>query len=719
MNKSIGFWLLAVPFLAAWTPVHADATCRSHATDLTTTQSDADQEFESIRQDFQSSIRTKNKIDTKKVNLLLHTIKEDGSWPDINYIDVSRKGFRHVQHLNNLRMLAAAYAVDGQPFYHNGKVKQTFDSALNYWLSHDFKAENWWHNEFGTPKAMKDLLLMMDDALTAVQRAKMLEIAGRANSNAPGARASGDRISIIGIEAEVALFARDTDKFRQCIERIAKEVRFGASDGSNKCLQHDFSFHHRKDRVDNTLSYGLQYANDLALWMDKVTGTQYEFPAASVKLLIDYYLDGICKHMVYGMYDDTGHMNRDISRQKAFAPAGVSTPQRLMHASSYRKDELQAIIDLRQRKSSVHKEYAKFFWQSEYLTVQRKDFFTSVRMFSTRNMNMEIAYNGEGLKNHYRGDGTNYLTLRGNEYHALPPVYDWMRIPGTTSLITTQMLPHKEIQKAGKMDFVGAVTDGYYASVAFDFISSHHPLSAKKSWFFFDDEYLCLGSDIHSVGEDEVTTTLNQTSLYGPVTTNKGILKEGEHHLEDIQWVSHDHVTYIFPYRQQVYLNNQAVSGRWSDITSQTSASKEMMTEKVMKLWIKHGNACKKGKYAYIVAINKNKKEIKNYAKGKTLKVLANTDAIQAAEKPDAGIAFAHFYRPGKLTFHGDNILEMEGKGLIMVRYNQNGKVLSVTVSDPSRKLADIIFKLNNKSYRIHLKAGVQAGSSETIIIEE
>ena len=61
---------------------------------------------------------------------------------------------------------------------------------------------------------------------------------------------------------------------------------------------------------------------------------------------------------------------------------------------------------------------------------QRPDFYTSVRMYSTRNANMEEPYNGEGLMNHFRGDGTNYLSVRGDEYKRLTPVYDWMKIQG-------------------------------------------------------------------------------------------------------------------------------------------------------------------------------------------------------------------------------------------------------------------------------------------------
>ena len=676
-------------------------------------------ELETIRNSFRNSILSESSVDAEKILIMVNTLQDNGEWQNIDYKDLSRQGFRHVVHLENMKQMARAYNTVGHRLYHNAKVKAAFDIALNYWLRNDFKAENWWFNEFGTPKSMKDLLLMMDDGLSEQQVTKMLQIAGRANSKAPGARSSGDRISIIGIEAQVALFKRDPQKLNECITGISKEVRYGASDGSKKCLQYDLSFHHRNDRVNNTLSYGLQYANDLALWADKVAGTQYEFSDASLRLLIDYYLDGICKQMVYGVYEDTGIMNRDISRETPFAPMSILTPKRLLHASDYRKEELQQIINLRKGKTKHHNEFAKFFWQSEYLAVQREGYFTSVRMFSTRNKNMEMPYNGEGLKNHYRGDGTNYLTLRGDEYHALPPVYDWMQIPGITSVITDSMPPKQEIQKSGKMDFVGAVTDGYWASAAFDFISPHHNLKARKSWFFFDEEYLCLGSGITSNEEAEVVTTLNQTALRGEIMSDQGILSEGTHLLKGTKWIHHDHVAYLFPENQNVCLSNQPETGYWTNISSQTSTSREKKVEKVMKLWIRHGKKCNEQYYSYLVVPNIGLKDVQTYTDSCKIRIIVNSEKIQAAENFEEGITFAHFYEPGTISFCGENTLTMRTRGLLMVKTDHKGKVKSVTCSDPTRKLESIKFILNGLNYDIALKSGQYAGTSETIIINK
>ena len=94
-------------------------------------------------------------------------------------------------------------------------------------------------------------------------------------------------------------------------------------------MQHDFSFHHRTDWVNNTLSYGSGYAGAFIEWASNVADTEFRFSEQTVRLLIDYYIDGICKQMVYGRISDPGILNRDIARpgeEKVWSP---SAPEKL------------------------------------------------------------------------------------------------------------------------------------------------------------------------------------------------------------------------------------------------------------------------------------------------------------------------------------------------------------------------------------------------------
>src|SRR5690606_24984832 len=109
----------------------------------------------------------------------------------------------------------------------------------------------------------------------------------------------------------------------------------------------DMSFHHRVDNVISTLSYGRGYANSFTYWAVKVAGTRYAFPDRAVELLVDYFLDGICKSMIHARYPDPGAKNRDLSRQGNLRPAGPALADRLLRVTDYRQEELETVAAIR------------------------------------------------------------------------------------------------------------------------------------------------------------------------------------------------------------------------------------------------------------------------------------------------------------------------------------------------------------------------------------
>ena len=634
-------------------------------------------------------------VDEASVRALMTSLTPEGTWPGIDYKDVSNTGFRHGTHLANMVEMSRAYEKKGTKLKGDPKLKKAIHSSLNFWLANDFICENWWWNQIGTPNALVSLLLIMDTDLTKEQIAKTLPMVGRAHLNASGARPSGDRIKIAGILAKTLLFKRDEVQFNEVIKVIEGEIKFATGRG----MQYDYSFHHREDRVNNTISYGLGYADAFAEWAAFVASTKYKFSDPAIHQLTDYYLDGICKMLVYGKYPDTGARNRDITRADGERGFGTATPERLLKASDYRKNELVGIIKIRRDEQATPVSFAKFFWQSEHFTIQRPDFFTSVRMYSTRDCNMEQPYNGEGLMNHHRGDGTNYISRTGKEYLDLAPVNDWQKIPGTTVVQKPALPSEKEIQKKGLTDFVGAATDGKYGVVAFDFRSPHDPLEAKKSWFFFDHEYVCLGTGITASAALPVVTTLNQCLLLSPVVVmgenKKSVMEKGERKLQNVNWVFHDGVGYFFPKPVAINLANQAQSGSWYKINHQTDSPREEMSKDVFKLWLDHGPRPQNAEYAYIVIPSTTEKEMENQPCTE-IKILSNTSDMQAVQNSRLNISQVIFYKSGEIQLSDNLKLGMESPGVVMVK-SEGAAVKQITVADPSRKLGKIHLSVTRK----------------------
>lgn len=676
-----------------------------------------DSDIEKIRKRCIERIISTN-VNGNIVDNLLQTLRADGTWPGIDYVDVSRTGFQHARHLANMVNLAIAYKKPGSPFRGKRNLKQAFDKSMAYWLEHDFICDNWWNNQIDTPARMVTILLLMDKDLSKEQSDKMLQIISRGNINATGARPSGDRIKIAGIQAKAALYKRNVEEVEMLLKVIESEIKFSTKIG----IQYDYSFHHRADRVNNTLTYGVGYGNAFVEWATLVNGTRFGFSQDSIRLIIDYYLDGICKQMIYGMISDPGIGNRDITRPGKAVVWSADVVKNILTLTDYRKAELETVVRAREGENVIPQSYAKFFWCTDHFVYQRPNFYTSVRMYSERNANMEEPYNGEGIMNHFRGDGTNYLSLEGDEYKNVIPVYDWMKIPGTTTVQLDTMPLKENVQKWGLTKFVGAVSDDMYGAVGFEFKSPHTALTAKKSYFFFDKEYVCLGSGITSrVKGRPVSTTINQCVLSGEVHVKDGrgahVQSRGAVNIPKVEWVNHDNVGYVFPEKSAVFLLNQEKTGSWTIANKQTSVSAEEVKCDVFTLALNHGKECKNASYEYIVVPSVNHYEMEDYVHVLPVSVLTNTSELQAVRHNGLRIAYAVFYKHGTVHITGNLSVTIDSPGLVMLKYNAAGNVTQLLVSDPTRLLKTIHLSINSGSgvlqrYAIDLPQNEYAGRS-------
>lgn len=635
----------------------------------------------------------KSSIDDRQVHTIINKTCDDGSFNDVNYVDLSRTaGFPQRYHTSNLVYLAKAYENETSKYYKNPRLKEIITKGYKYWVDNDFFGDNWHNNQITTPTNLVNLMLLIGDELPEDLVDKGQPIIGRAHMDASGARPSGDRIVIAGILAKNLLFNGSKEQFEEIIKLIEGEVKFATG---RRGMQHDFSFHHRYDRVNNTTSYGYtKYANAFGEWSYYVAKTKYAFTVEKINHLIDYYLDGIFKQQVYAIYPDVSVKNRSITHKATFAPRSTLEIERLLQSTDYRKDELEEIIKLRKGETRPSRSFAKFFWQTEHFVFQRPHFYTTVRMFSTRNRNMEVPYNGPGKPTHHRADGTNYLMLKGDEYHNIWPVYHWQKISGTTIVQKPKLHPPTEIQKDGLTDFVGAVTDGLFGAVSFDFKSPHDFVEAKKSWFFFHEEYVCLGTAINSNRGLPVATTINQVLMRSEVTVSQnGIIEkvpEGNRQLKKVKWVHHDKVGYIFPESATVHLSNQTQKGRWSDITDQKNISDEIVSEKVFTIWFNHGDCPENASYQYIVVPNVTNRELNETSySNRNIQILSNTCEIQAVKHLKLEISQIVFYKAGEVVISNHAKVKMDSQGMAMLKMKGN-EIEKLSVSDPSRKLSRI-----------------------------
>ncbi len=356
----------------------------------------------------------------------------------------------------------------------------------------------------------------------------------------------------------------------------------------------------------------------------------------------------------------------------------------------------------------------KQFWDSDFMVHRRQSFVASVKMFSTRIRNTELV-NGEGLMSQHLSDGANFLYLTGHEYEDVFPCWDWQKVPGTTAAQVSDMNtiePHAIVTR-GKTSFVGGVSDGTCGLCAMDLWRGS--LRARKSWFFFDKGYVCLGAGITNSDTSSVVTDVNQELLQGTVMDNESPspIQQGLHYLRGARWVYHDHVGYIFAPNQNVFLSNSEQTGRWSDIGSESS---QPVTLPVFDLWIDHGSNCLNASYVYIVLPAVTLEKLKNEANNPSMKILSNQPELQAVWCQADQQAEISFWKPGKLQTPLGSI-QVDRSCLLMAKRDSNG-FIQVTVSNPKNQPGTMNVSVGTKNAIITFPNGVDAGASTSQKIE-
>lgn len=696
-----------------------------------------DRDLELVRSRFATAaLDPSGPIDYERVAQRMADLSPDGSWPDINYVDTRNVAFQNHEHLRHVVEMARAYKMKGSPLKGRKELKRKLLLAIDYWTANDFICANWWYNQIDTPDHMIKLLYIMDGELGGERTAKMVEIALRANMQACGARPSGDRIKIASLYTKTRLWQRDEDEVRRMLDIICTEMDYYTEEKleqlsrenpayftPGKGLRPDFSFHHRDDGIDNTLGYGISFASSFMEWAVNLQGTRYAFGSKYTDLMVDYYLDGICKHMAFGVQYDPGIMNREISRPGSGGKVSdCSIPKALIGLTDYRRDDLQTIIDLREGRDVVPASYAKMFYNSEYFVFQRPGWFASVRMHSSRNASMEYPHNSEGITNHYRGDGANHLTVTGGEYADIYPTFDFRKVPGVTTVQAGAMPPEDAVQQRGLTDFVGGVDDGLYGAAAFDFISALDVVSARKAWFFFDGCYVCLGAGIAHFGPQDVTTTVNQCFLDGDVAVSSkgfcGVLPQGERMLENVSWVNHAGVGYVFPGGAKAGILNKPVEGSWKQVNLQSHIrEKGPVVNDIFCLYLDHGEDFGDGRYAYIVVPGADAEQTADFASHNGILVLSNTRSLQAVMDAGAGIAYAVMYAGGELRLSDSLSIASETPVMLLVRFDAStGAVTELVASYPSRNCSALHLTVrsagSSRCFDVVLPKGELGGSS-------
>ena len=631
--------------------------------------------------------------DEGTVDNLLDTIRPDGSWPSVDYADTNGGNWKTSGHLSRLLTLSRAWASSKTTQQTDARLQKAVFSALDFWLDNDFINRNWWWNQIGVPGRLSQCLLVLDPDLSSGQREKGVKILERSKIRMTGA----NLVDVAFITVERGILEKKADVVTEAVGKIADEIRITTDEG----VQPDYSFHQHGALLYNH-GYGAVFMTKCSELAVLLAGTKFALPKEKTGILSALILDGT-RWMIRYSTKDYGATGRGISRRAGNnASAGYlrGVIGNMLEIPTGREQEFRDMLAYLDGENGPPLIGNRHFWRSDIMTHHRREWYASARMFSNRLLNTDRPHNGEGLKSHHLADGCTYIMQTGREYHDIFPVWDWQKIPGTT--IEQKPGLAGDICRNGTRPFAGGVSNGLYGAAAFDF--ELEGLAARKSWFFFDNEFICLGAGIRCSSGNPVVTAVNQCYMRGSVLIPGGRLPKaltyGHHDLDDIRFVYHNDIAYVFPVNQRVRLENNVRTGSWRNISTQFPSDK--ISHDVFTLWIDHGARPDNGAYEYIAVPGLLAESVMEYARKPPVVTVSNTLQLQAVRHETLNILGAVFYEPGQFTA-GKVTASVDKPCLLLLKIDGNN--VEVTVSNPENSEVEVTVSIS-----IEGKGQAQAG---------
>lgn len=621
-------------------------------------------------------------------------MKDDGSWPDVNYASKAQTNWPAMTHLNRLKALAVAYVAPESALKGDEEVYDQIVSGLNYWYAMKPSSTNWWYWEIGWPQEMGVILCLMRSGEKQLPEATEKNILAWQKSISKGPNQSGSQGSGAN-KMDIALqwiyrtaLQKDKSNLDFAVNQFFLPVKFNTGEG----LQSDYSY----------LQHGMQlyaggYGGSVLTATIKVA---YYLVGTSYAEQGDYldYISGFVRYgylpSVRGQYMSFNNVGRSVALPNGMLRSSFSTITTAMtdldraHAEEFNAATLRL-------KGSKRPDYGvapfhRHYWRADYTVHQRPGYNIDVRTASTRTLRCENG-NGANLKGYFLTEGSTWIARTGKEYADISVVWDWAHLPGTTVPSVSAIPQPRQWGTKGQSTFTGGVSDGTYGVMTYQMNNTEYALNtqAKKSWFFFDNEVVCLGSDIRSSNANAVHTTINQCLSSGPISlaaadgrSSETLTAAGQVSRNDVAWVNHDSISYFFPQGGEVVLSDTMQSGTWKSVDS-ASSNTTMQKKRVFKLYLNHGKQPSCATYAYYIVPNTG--NISDARERIDSLLVVNTDSVQAVFNPSLGMLQAVFHRAAKLKV-GE--MEVSATAPCAALFREvNAKEVRAFVSDPSYAL--------------------------------
>lgn len=619
---------------------------------------------------------------TPSDSLLMDAIQmmnEDGSYKDIDYDSKAITAWPSNKHYTRLLYLVNAYMNPSSEMFLSQSLFTKIQCGLMYWDKRNPESENWWYGTIEEPQSIGLILLYLSIAPLKIDKSleNSLITKWREKGGTPQSYTGANRTSVALHWFYLSCLTEDHERMMTALEYLYEPIKYTSGEG----FQVDGTFFSHGNQLylgayaETAMSSVLQVASCMR-------ETEYALNPEKIAILRRFLLDTYA-HCIRGQVMNYNCMGRAMS----YADFLKNPTKRLSYYSQMSlideafSEEYGTIMKRISGLESasyglipVHQHY----YRGDYSIHVRQKYNFSVRLCSTRTCRNESG-NDENIYTYYLSDGGYTITRHGNEYNNLMPFLNWIQMPGVTTPTRSDIPVTPIWQFYGNSIFAGGVSDQLYGCTAYKYYDTYENVNtgASKGWFFFDDEVVCLGADIHS--DYQATTTINQCRANGEYF-------ESEH----LAW--HDSIGYYLPCEEDFDCKIEHRTGNWHNIA--TSQPDKELSDDVFSIVINHNSDRLRSllgdKYAYIIVPGVSWSEFENYVNDCQIELLSNNDSLQAVRHNGLKLTEAIFYQPGTIPCY-NGAFSVDCACCVVI--NEGMNEIHISIADPTWSYKPITVK--------------------------
>ncbi|HDE6878525.1 TPA: polysaccharide lyase 8 family protein [Staphylococcus aureus] len=608
---------------------------------------------------------------------------------------------------------------------------------------------NWWDYEIGTPRALTNTLILLQEDFTDEEKKKytapiktfapdsdkILSSVGKS-----GPAKGGNLVDISKVKLLESIIEEDKDMMKKSIDSFNTVFTYAQNSATGKernGFYKDGSYIDHQD-VPYTGAYGVVLLEGISQMMPMIKETPFNDSNQNDTTLKSWIDDGFMPLIYKGEMMDLSR-GRAISRENETSHSASATVMKSLlrlsdtmdkstkakykkivktsveSDSSYKQtDYLSSYSDISKMKSLMEDstistngltQQLKIYNDMDRVTYHNKglDFAFGLSMTS-KNVARYESINGENLKGWHTGAGMSYLYNSDVKHYRdnFWATADMKRLAGTTTLDNEEP-KSTDVKKSSKTFVGGTKFDDQHASIGMDFENQDKTLTAKKSYFILNDKIVFLGTGIKSTdsSKNPVTTIENRKAndykLYkdDTQTTNSDNQETNSLFLESTN-STQNNIGYHFLNESKITVKKESHTGKWSDINkSQKDIQK---TDEYYEVTQKHSNT--DSKYAYVLYPGLSKDVFKSKASKVTVvKQEDDFHVVKDNESVWAGIN----YSDSAKTFEINNTkVEVKAKGMfILTKKDDNTYECSFYNPESTNSVSDIESKISMTGYSI------------------